>query len=103
MLSIFVVALIGIRWNMGIRGNMGIRHVCHDNKTGLCGHLQRELRQGYMAATSFVDAQLGRVLEILDQTGLSSNTIVSFIGDHGELIVSLCFYVSMSVCLYVCL
>ena len=44
---------------------------------------QRELVHGYHAATSFMDAQLGRVTEALDRLGLSSRTIVVVWGDHG--------------------
>ena len=44
---------------------------------------QRELIHGYYAAVSFMDAQLGRVLDALDQTGLAANTIVVLWGDHG--------------------
>jgi len=44
---------------------------------------QRELIHGYYAAVSFMDAQLGRVLDALDQTDLAANTIVVLWGDHG--------------------
>lgn len=43
----------------------------------------RTLIHGYYAATSYMDAQLGRVLDALDQTGLAQNTIVLLWGDHG--------------------
>lgn len=44
---------------------------------------QRELLHGYYAAVSFMDAQLGRVLDALDQTGLAGKTIIALWGDHG--------------------
>nr|KAG5698520.1 hypothetical protein BaRGS_023223 [Batillaria attramentaria] len=44
---------------------------------------QLKLRQSYSAATSYTDAQLGRVLEALDKAGFANNTIISFHGDHG--------------------
>src|SRR6478735_10851457 len=43
----------------------------------------RKLIHGYHAAVSFVDAQLGRVLEALEKDGLAKNTIVVLWGDHG--------------------
>eukprot|EP01036_Dinobryon_divergens_P031884 gene31884-41370_t len=45
--------------------------------------LTRQLIHGYYAATSYMDAQLGRVLAALDETGLAKNTIVVLWGDHG--------------------
>lgn len=45
--------------------------------------VQRTLIHGYYAATSYMDAQLGRVLKSLDETGLAKNTIIVFWGDHG--------------------
>jgi len=45
--------------------------------------IQRQLIHGYYAAASFADAQIGKVLDVLDQSGLSDNTIVVLWGDHG--------------------
>ena len=39
--------------------------------------------EAYYATTSFVDAQVGRILKKLKQTGLDKNTIVVFTSDHG--------------------
>ncbi|HEX3871211.1 MAG TPA: sulfatase [Pirellulales bacterium] len=45
--------------------------------------LQRTLIHGYYAAMSYMDAQLGKVLDALEATGLAKNTIVVLWGDHG--------------------
>ena len=43
----------------------------------------RTMRHGYLACASYVDAQLGRVLDELDTLGLADNTVVIIWGDHG--------------------
>jgi iduronate 2-sulfatase len=45
--------------------------------------LARTLVHGYYAALSYMDAQLGRVLDEVDRLGLGTNTIVVLWGDHG--------------------
>lgn len=53
--------------------------------TGLGGRLDRqcEVLAAYYACVSFMDAQVGRILDRLDQLGLRDNTIVVFTSDHG--------------------
>ncbi|WP_395740522.1 sulfatase [Prosthecobacter sp.] len=43
----------------------------------------RECLHGYLAAISYVDAQVGRLMAALDETGLAKNTIIVFWSDHG--------------------
>ena len=45
----------------------------------------RHIRRGYFAATSFTDAQLGRVMDALDAAGhgIPENTITVLWSDHG--------------------
>jgi arylsulfatase A-like enzyme len=44
---------------------------------------QRELRHGYYASVSFVDAQIGLLLDALQKAGLAEKTIVVLWSDHG--------------------
>jgi arylsulfatase A-like enzyme len=46
------------------------------------GH-HRDILKGYLAACSFVDAQVGQVLEALDRSPHRDNTIVVLFSDHG--------------------
>lgn len=52
-------------------------------KGNLAADQARDLIHAYYACISYVDAQIGRVLDELDRLGLSDNTIVVLWGDHG--------------------
>lgn len=53
---------------------------------GMSAAEQREMVRAYYASTSYMDAQIGRVLDELKRLGLDDNTIVVFTGDHGYLL-----------------
>lgn len=46
----------------------------------------RVARHAYYAMTSYFDAQVGRLLEVLDRTGATDNTFVFVVSDHGEML-----------------
>lgn len=43
----------------------------------------RTLRHGYYACVSYVDAQIGKLVQALKRLGLEQNTIIVLTGDHG--------------------
>ena len=62
-----------------------IRHVCAMDAVDLTEAQIRNARHAYYGAIAFCDAQLGRLLDALDATGLD-DTAVLFLGDHGEML-----------------
>ncbi len=42
-----------------------------------------EMRHGYFANISYLDAQVGKVLDALDRSGVAERTAVVFVSDHG--------------------
>ncbi len=65
-------------------GSEELRRYTDQPKSGtIPDEAQRRVRQAYFACISYIDAQIGRVLEELERSGLSDNTIVVLFGDHG--------------------
>ena len=50
---------------------------------GVTDEEARISKQAYYACISFVDAQVGRIVEALDRLGLRENTLIVFWSDHG--------------------
>ncbi len=55
----------------------------HKEQDAMSDDLRRDAIQAYRASTTFMDAQVGRVLDALGRLGLAENTIVVFTSDHG--------------------
>ncbi len=53
------------------------------NHMGMSEQNQRLALRGYYASVSFMDYQLGRVLDELERLGVADRTVVLFFGDHG--------------------
>ncbi|MCI4670675.1 MAG: alginate lyase family protein [Bacteroidia bacterium] len=62
-----------------LRGYYGIPQ----GKDQIPDEMAIQLKRAYYACVSYVDAQLGRVLDALEKNGLRENTIVLLWGDHG--------------------
>lgn len=46
----------------------------------------RAARRAYYAACTYVDTNIGKLLRVLENTGLDENTIIVFTGDHGDML-----------------
>ncbi len=58
-------------------------HNCPVPNYGLEPPVLRKAIQAYYASVSFVDAQVGRLLDAVDELGLAKNTLIVFWSDHG--------------------
>jgi iduronate 2-sulfatase len=67
-------------WNSAPKLAFGSHKKEHDLLTD---DLRRQAIQAYFASTTFMDAQVGLVLDALEKEGLAKNTIVVFLSDHG--------------------
>ena len=57
-----------------------------DPNFGMTPKQHRECLRGYYAAISFVDAQVGRLLEALERLDLAKDTTIVFWADHGYMV-----------------
>lgn len=67
----------------GLKGSSEYRSYDLGGFTDDSDDFHRMMLHGYFASTSFADAQIGKVLDALEQLGLADNTVVVLWGDHG--------------------
>jgi len=46
----------------------------------------RDARRAYFGACSYIDDNIGKLLQTLEDTGLADNTVIVFSGDHGDML-----------------
>jgi iduronate 2-sulfatase len=69
---------------MGLHASFELRVRHGIPKSGPIGdELARTLRHAYLACVSYVDTQIGRMIDALEEAGLRENTIIIVWGDHG--------------------
>ncbi len=70
-----------VRWSGELQKYHGIEQ--YKSEGYLPDELSRNLIHGYYASVSMVDAQIGKLLNALEKSGLKENTIILLWGDHG--------------------
>ena len=69
---------------MGLHASFELRTRAGIPKSGPLGEkLSRTLKHAYLASTSYVDAQIGKMVAALEEAGIRDNTIIIVWGDHG--------------------
>lgn len=69
---------------VGVHASFEMRTRANIPKNGqIDADLSRKLKHAYYACTSYVDAQIGKMLKALEEQGMRDNTIVVVWGDHG--------------------
>ena len=69
---------------MGLHASFELRTRAGIPKHGPLGEeLSRTLKHAYLACVSYVDAQLGLMIDSLEEAGVRENTIIVVWGDHG--------------------
>lgn len=71
-------AAMGLHASFELRVRHGI-----PKKGPIEGELARTLKHAYLASVSYVDAQIGKMLAALEETGARENTIIILWSDHG--------------------
>ena len=69
---------------MGLHASFELRTRAGIPKNGPLGlELSRTLKHAYLASTSYVDAQIGLMVQALEEARIRDNTIIVVWGDHG--------------------
>jgi len=63
-----------------------LRHVCAMNDVEITPEQVRAARHAYYGAISYVDDRIGRLIDVLRQTGRLDNTVVILTSDHGDML-----------------
>ena len=66
-----------------LRGYADFKDVAHPNESRLNAEDSRLLRHGYFASVTYIDAQIGKVLDHLEHLGILEETIIVLWGDNG--------------------
>lgn len=77
-----------LAWLAGVRGSRFFAWVHlydpHAPYAAPSPYRERYASRPYLGEIAFTDAQVGRLLDFLDSSGISDSTIVVVMGDHGE-------------------
>lgn len=68
---------------IAFHNSQGILGMPGPERVELTRELEAEMRHGYFASVSYLDAQLGKVLDALDRSGVADRTVIVFVSDHG--------------------
>ncbi|MCP5094411.1 MAG: choline-sulfatase, partial [Chloroflexi bacterium] len=63
-----------------------IHHVCAMDQYAQTEERIRNARHAYYGQISYIDDKVGQLMQALQVTGLNENTIIVFVGDHGEML-----------------
>jgi choline-sulfatase len=72
-------------------GNIDDQHPVYQRMRGMFGLVDfpeeqvRRARAGYYGLITYLDDKIGRLLDVLEETGQRENTLVVYISDHGEM------------------
>ncbi|AMO94459.1 choline-sulfatase [Collimonas fungivorans] len=63
-----------------------LRHVSDMDRTPVTEQQVRNARRAYYGAVSYVDEQIGRIRQTLEQTGMAGDTVILLLADHGDML-----------------